>query len=98
LREGNRLFLEPLEDPDRLIEQVGRRIAELRTRAGLTQAEVAEKLRTTVSNYQRIEHGLQNLTIKTAARIASAIGVSTASLFEASASRQPRRGRPKKRI
>jgi UDP-N-acetylglucosamine 1-carboxyvinyltransferase len=89
--------LDPLEDPEKVIEQVGRRIAELRTRAGLTQADVAEKLKTTVSNYQRIEHGLQNLTIKTAVRIAAAIGVSTASLFEASASRKPRRGRPKKR-
>lgn len=86
-----------MEDPERVIEQVGRRIAELRTKAGLTQADVAEKLRMTVSNYQRVEHGLQNLTVRTLVKIAGAVGAPTASLFEKPRSPRAGRGRPKAR-
>jgi transcriptional regulator with XRE-family HTH domain len=87
------------EDPERLIEDVARRIAELRQRAGKTQAEVAEVVETTVSNYQRIEHGLQNLTLRTMAKIANAIGVSVAEFFVAPPAPQTRkRGRPKKKV
>jgi transcriptional regulator with XRE-family HTH domain len=78
------------------MEQVGRRIAELRSKAGLTQADVAEQLTTTVSNYQRIEHGLQNLTIRTLARIAGVLGVPVAGLFEKAKTRGAGRGRPRK--
>jgi transcriptional regulator with XRE-family HTH domain len=85
-----------LDDPEKVMEQVGRRIAELRTNAGLTQAEVAEYLTTTVSNYQRIEHGLQNLTIRTLVRIGGVLGVPAASLFDKPKTRAPGRGRPKK--
>lgn len=85
-----------MEDPNKVIESVGRRIAELREKAGLTQAEIAEALKTTVSNYQRIEHGLQNLTIRTMVRIAGAVGAPVARLFEAPSSRRRSRGRPRK--
>lgn len=84
-----------MDDPEKVIEQVGRRIGELRAKAGLTQAEVAEILPTTLSNYQRIEHGLQNLTIRTLVKIAGALGTPTASLFEKPKAQRPRRGRPK---
>lgn len=80
-----------------MIEHVARLIAELRTEAGLTQAEVAERIETTVSNYQRIEHGLQNTTIKMLVKIANAIGVPTASFFGPAprTSRKRREGRPR---
>jgi transcriptional regulator with XRE-family HTH domain len=84
-----------LDDPEKVIEQIGRRIAELRTKAGFSQADVAEKLKTTVSNYQRIEHGLQNLTIRTLVRVAGVLGAPTASLLEKPTSRRPGRGRPR---
>ncbi len=84
-----------MEDAEKTMELVGRRISELRTKAGLTQAEVAEKLGSTISNYQRIEHGLQNLTIRMLVKVAGAIGVATASLFETPQSKKARRGRPK---
>jgi transcriptional regulator with XRE-family HTH domain len=86
-----------LENADKLLEQIGRRIAELRENGGKTQAQVAEKVGMTVSNYQRIEHGLQNLSVKTMIRVAAAIGVLTAELFVPSKKLAAKRGRPKRR-
>jgi transcriptional regulator with XRE-family HTH domain len=84
-------------DPEHLLEEVGRRIAELRERAGLTQAQVAERFGTTVSNYQRIEHGFQNMTVLTLAKIARILDVELNAFF--ARPRRPRsgRGRPRKR-
>lgn len=86
------------EQFQQVIDHVARRIGELRTHAGLTQAEVAERIGTTVSNYQRIEHGLQNLTIEIMVRVAGAIGVRTTELFKPlkKPGLKRRRGRPSK--
>ena len=89
--------MRPVEDPDDVIEKLGRRIAELRADAGLTQAEVAERIETAVSNYQRIEHGLQNLTIRTLVKISTALGVPVIRLFERPSTARSGRGRPRKR-
>lgn len=75
--------------------RVGRRLAELREAAGLTQARAAESLKMNLSNYQRIEHGLQNLSIRTLVRLAGVVGVPVAKLFEATSTRRGGRGRPK---
>lgn len=88
-----------IEDPETLPARVGRRIAELRERAGVTQAYMAGVLETNVSNYQRIENGEQNLTLRTMARIAVAVGVNTIELLKAPEHPLPKRrprGRPKK--
>ena len=82
------------DDSERFLDAVGRRIAELRERAHLTQAAVAERVGTTVSNYQRIEHGLQNMTLTTLLRIARAIGVAPMQLLAPTRRVRPRRGRP----
>ncbi len=72
-------------------------MASLRLGAGLTQAEVAKSIDTAVNNYQRIEHGLQNATIRTLVKIANVIGVPMAALFEpAGGGQAPPRGRPTK--
>lgn len=71
-----------MEDPEKLKVLVGGRIAELRVRADLTQANVAERIGTTTSNYQRIEYGGQNLTLESLAKIANAIGVRVSEFFE----------------
>ncbi len=70
------------EDPDLLIARVGRRIRELRKRSGLSQRRVAAMLRTKVSNYQRIEAGRQNVTLRTIALIAAALGTTASDLLE----------------
>ena len=84
------------EDPQQVIRDVGRRISEIRSGLGLTQEQVAERLGMTLKGYQFIERGVQNLTIKTMVRVASALEVRTAELFAAPASREVRRGRPRK--
>lgn len=84
---------------EKLKEHVGRRIAELRENAGYTQADVAERLRTTVPNYQRVEYGAQNVTLETLTKIANALGVTVAEFF--SPLEQPKKrnrvGRPRSR-
>lgn len=84
------------EDPQEVIRDVGRRIAEIRTGLGLTQEQMAERLGMTLKGYQFIERGVQNLTIKTMVKVAGALDVRTAELFAAPASREVRRGRPPK--
>jgi transcriptional regulator with XRE-family HTH domain len=84
-------------DDERLLASVGRRIGELRAQAGLTQAEAAERFGTAVSNWQRIEHGLQNLTLVTMRRIARALGVEIAALLKAPQTKRAPPGRPRKR-
>jgi transcriptional regulator with XRE-family HTH domain len=79
-----------VEDPEKLRDDIGRRIAELRQREGLTQADVAESIGTTVPNYQRIEYGTQNLTIETMTKIANAIGCKVAEFFAPMKGRRPR--------
>ena len=60
--------------PDDFVRQVTRRIAAVRQARGITQEELAARLRTAVRNLQRIEAG-QNVTLHTLARIAAALGV-----------------------
>jgi transcriptional regulator with XRE-family HTH domain len=94
-----RALVAPVEDPDEIMDRVGRRMAELRAEAGLTQAEVARRMDTAVNNYQRIEHGLQNVTLRTMVKIAGVLGVATAVLLEAPSTgkKSGRRGRPRSR-
>ena len=87
-----------MEDADKLKDHVGRRIAEIRERKGLSQADVAEMLRTTVSNLQRIEYGTQNVTIETLVKIANALGVAVIEFFGSLDTPKRRRtpGRPRR--
>jgi transcriptional regulator with XRE-family HTH domain len=85
------------QDPQEVLDGVAARIAELRAAANLTQAQIAERLGMTLTNYQRIEHGL-NITIKTLARIAFAVGVAPVELLVPTAVERKRRGRPRKRL
>jgi transcriptional regulator with XRE-family HTH domain len=80
------------EDPDQLIKDVGRRIAELREVRGLSQSELARKLGISPGNLYRIEQGQQNLTLRTMAKLASTLGVRTVDLFEGPAHAQSPRG------
>jgi transcriptional regulator with XRE-family HTH domain len=84
----------PADPKKALMESVGRRVAELRTEAELTQAQMAEKLRMAVANYQRIEQGRQNLTLGTMAKIAKVLHVDVAQFFETPTTKKPKRGRP----
>lgn len=80
----------PQEDPERLLRNVARRIAELRLAKGLTQEQIAEALGVAVQNFRRIERGRQNLTLKTMAAIADAIGVRVIDLLQPPATPETR--------
>jgi len=66
--------------PDRLVRDVGRRVAELRRERGLTQQALATKLRATMQWVQQIEYGA-NLTIHSLARVANALDIEIEALL-----------------
>ncbi len=80
-------------DPDRVVRQVGRRFAELRTAAGMTQDEYAELLGVSLKYLQRIERG-ENLTIRSLVKLTNGLGVSVLELFLPPRNMQRLRGRP----
>lgn len=57
-------------------------IAEARSRAGLTQAEVAERMHTTQSNIARLEAGRTTPSTRTLEKFAEAIGAKLKISFE----------------
>jgi len=81
-------------DPDELIRDIGRRVAELRADLGLTQAELAERAGDSIKYLQRIEGGLENLTIRSLVKLAGLLDVEVIDLFAPPESREVRRGRP----
>lgn len=86
-----------IEDPESVIRDIGRRIAELRAEKGLTQEQVAEMLGIALRNFQRIERGHQNVTVKTMVAVASVLGVRAIDLMYPPANRELRIGRPPQR-
>jgi transcriptional regulator with XRE-family HTH domain len=69
-------------DPDRLVRDVGRRLAELREARGLTQQELADELDVSMRYVQSIEAGTQNLTLRTLAEYASVLRSGIQAVFE----------------
>ena len=84
-------------DPDRVIKSVGRRVAELRRAAVLTQEELAEKAAVSIKYVQRVEAGRENLTIKSLVHLANFLGAPPIHLFTPPLTRRPGPGRPKKK-
>jgi transcriptional regulator with XRE-family HTH domain len=81
-------------DADEIIRALGRRIAELRRRAGLTQAAFAERSGVSVKYVQRIEAGRENLTVRSLVSIAECLGTTPRELLEPPATLEVQRGRP----
>ncbi len=76
---------------------MGLRIRELRFEAGLTQEEIAAKLRVLTQNYAKIEQGRVNCTVESLRRIAAALGVEISELFTPPTITRAPPGRPRKR-
>ena len=55
----------------------GKRLKELREKAGLTQKEMAEQIGYTTSHYQKIEYGKVNISVTLLADLAEQFHVST---------------------
>ncbi len=56
------------------MENIGNRIADLRESVGLTQAQLAKKLKTTQSAIARLESGTQNISAEMLKKIGTALG------------------------
>jgi transcriptional regulator with XRE-family HTH domain len=83
------------ETLERVLADLGRRLAELRRERGWTQAKAADAAGMPEKDYQAIENGRQPITIRTAVTLAQLFDTTVQSLFAAPASREPRRpGRP----
>lgn len=83
-------------DPNNLAQQVGRRVAELRSGLAITQAQLAENLGVSIRYLQSIEAGDENLSLVTLAKLGTALQAKPIRFFEPPATRKPRPGRPKK--
>ena len=59
----------------RILKQVGKKIKKYREQKGYTQEELAEKIRVSSTYIGFIEQGLRNPSLKTADKIARALGV-----------------------
>jgi transcriptional regulator with XRE-family HTH domain len=68
-------------DPDRVVAQLGRRIAELRLARGMSQGALAEKIRSTPQWVSQLERGTRSPTVHTLCKIANAFDVPLADLF-----------------
>jgi len=69
--------------------EIARALIEARTRAGLTQSEVAQRMGTTQSAVARIEGGSQLPSMKSVIRYATAIGAHPVLQLMTEKSRQP---------
>lgn len=70
-----------MDAEDALIAVVGARLKKLRNAAGLTQETMAARIECGLRNYQRLETGQVNMSLRTVARLASALSLSPAELF-----------------
>lgn len=67
---------------DLLQHQVGRGMARARLAKGWTQETFARALGIGLKNAQRMEHGRQNLTLRSLARVCAVLGLDVAALLE----------------
>lgn len=86
-------------DPDdAILRAVGARVAELRRERGLTQDALAQRLGVSTKYLQRLEHGNENLTLRTLGRVAAEFQIEPYLLMMAALSKRPARaGRPSAR-
>jgi transcriptional regulator with XRE-family HTH domain len=68
-------------DPDRVVMQLGKRIAELRRERGMSQGALADKLRSTPQWVSQLERGTRSPTVHTLVKIANALAVAPADLL-----------------
>ena len=80
-----------------VLDDLGRRVAEIRRSRRLTQAAAAARAGMLAKDYQALEHGRRAITIRTAWWVANALEVPLRALFDVPQSRARRvRGRPRK--
>ena len=83
--------------PDAVIMFIATNMKLARLQRGMTQWQLAIAAKVDLSYVQRLERGRQNVTVRTLARVAAAIGIPVSELLEpVSISLTAQRGRPRK--
>lgn len=81
---------------DRVLRNIGRRLAELRADRGLTQDQLAERLSISTRYVQNVEAGRVNVSVRALVEWANTLRTALAALLESPRSRRSRPGRPPK--
>jgi transcriptional regulator with XRE-family HTH domain len=81
-------------NPERLQQDVGLRLAELRKGRHLTQQALADQFGVSMRYIQAVEAGSENLTLQSLAAWASVLQVPVGAIFETPSVRWKRPGRP----
>jgi transcriptional regulator with XRE-family HTH domain len=76
---------------EEVAQHVGRRIALLRRRKGLSQEELAEKAKFSARYLQSVESGNENLTLESLVRFANLLKVQVEEFFAPEEPARPRR-------
>jgi transcriptional regulator with XRE-family HTH domain len=84
-----------MNNPDKTIENIGRRVAEIRLELGLTQDALAEKAGVTGGYIRQIEGGSKNMRVNTLCKIADILECQIRDLFDAPTTKKPTSGRPR---
>jgi transcriptional regulator with XRE-family HTH domain len=71
----------PRNNPEQLLSSVGKKVVVLRKAAGLTQAQLAERMNCSVQYVSLVERGTQNLTLYKLAEIADLFDVDVKDLL-----------------
>lgn len=67
----------PVTDPETVVSRlaIAHKLGVAREKAGLSQAQLAEKLGTDQASISRIERGQRNITLETLAKLAKVLGL-----------------------
>jgi transcriptional regulator with XRE-family HTH domain len=87
--EDVRLDAEAEEKLTPALREFGARLRDARLNAGMTQQELAVKVRTAPSYIYELEGGLQNLTLKSMIKLALSLNVDVSDLLPGSESKPP---------
>lgn len=86
------------QDPKKIAQDIGRRVAQIRRERNLTQRQLAAKLKVSIPWLSKVETVGSNMTVTTIIKLAAALGVQGRDLWDPPNIKEqakPARGRPK---
>lgn len=84
----------PARGAQEQLDSIAANVRAARTRAGLTQEALAEKMRVPARYLQKVERAELNITVSTLVRLAAALEVDTVELVRQAKLQPSRPGRP----